>query len=146
MLDLGPEQRMTFHMNTRRLGRNGPSVSSIVLGCMGMSAFDSRREDSESIAAIHRAFDLGGTLIDTSDAYGPHTNEVLVGRVIAGKRDQVFPRHQVRLCPKSFQTRSDNRRWQPRLYQESHSRESTASWRRNDRPLLSTPRRSQHSH
>jgi aryl-alcohol dehydrogenase-like predicted oxidoreductase len=77
-------------MNTRRLGRNGPSVSSIGLDCMGMSAFYSGREDLESIAAIHRAFDLGVTLIDTSDAYGPHTNEVLVGRAIAGKRDQVF--------------------------------------------------------
>ena len=55
-------------MNTRRLGRNGPSVSSIGLGCMGMSALYSGRDDSESIATIHRAFDLGVTFIDTSDA------------------------------------------------------------------------------
>jgi Aldo/keto reductase family len=75
---------MSFHMNTRTLGKNGPTVSSIGLGCMGMSASYSGRDDAESIATIHRALDLGITLIDTSDAYGPHTNEVLVGRAIAG--------------------------------------------------------------
>jgi aryl-alcohol dehydrogenase-like predicted oxidoreductase len=88
--DFGSEQRMSFHMNTRTLGKNGPTVSSIGLGCMGMSASYSGRDDAESIATIHRALDLGITLIDTSDAYGPHTNEVLVGRAIAGRRHQVF--------------------------------------------------------
>ena len=82
--DFGSEQNMSFHMNTRTLGKNGPTVSSIGLGCMGMSASYSGRDDAESIATIHRALDLGITLIDTSDAYGPHTNEVLVGRAIAG--------------------------------------------------------------
>src|SRR5580698_4308963 len=88
--DFGSEQRMSFHMNIRTLGKNGPTVSSIGLGCMGMSASYSGRDDAESIATIHRALDLGITLIDTSDAYGPHTNEVLVGRAIAGRRHQVF--------------------------------------------------------
>lgn len=78
-------------MQTRTLGRNGPQVSALGLGCMGMSAFYGGREsDAESIAVIHHALDAGVNFLDTADMYGPHTNEVLVGRAIAGRRDEVF--------------------------------------------------------
>jgi aryl-alcohol dehydrogenase-like predicted oxidoreductase len=74
-------------MNTRKLGPL--HVSALGLGCMGMSDFYGPRDEAESIATIHRALELGITLLDTADMYGPFTNEELVGRAIAGKRDRV---------------------------------------------------------
>ena len=77
-------------MKRRLLGYEGPSVSAIGLGCMGMSQSYGAGDETESIATIHRALELGINLLDTADVYGPHTNEELVGRAIAGRRDQVF--------------------------------------------------------
>ncbi len=77
-------------MNTRTLGPHGPEVSAIGLGCMGMSAFYGAADEQEAQRTIHRALELGCNLLDTSDMYGPHTNERLVGRAIKGRREQVF--------------------------------------------------------
>ena len=76
-------------MRTRELGRSGLKVSSIGLGCMGMSQFYGVRDDVESIATIHAALDAGITLLDTADIYGPFINEQLVGQAIKGRRDEV---------------------------------------------------------
>ena len=77
-------------MHTRKLGANGPIVSAIGLGCMGMSEFYGARDDGESIATIHRALDLGVSFLDTADMYGPYINEELVGRAIKGRRNDAF--------------------------------------------------------
>jgi aryl-alcohol dehydrogenase-like predicted oxidoreductase len=77
-------------MKKRTLGPDGPEVSEIGLGCMGMSAFYGATDEDEAIATIQRALELGCTFLDTSDMYGPHTNEQLVGRAIADRREEVF--------------------------------------------------------
>jgi aryl-alcohol dehydrogenase-like predicted oxidoreductase len=76
-------------MLTRTLGLSNLTVSALGLGCMGMSEFYGAGDDTESIAVIHRALDAGCFFLDTADAYGPFTNEVLVGKAIAGRRDEV---------------------------------------------------------
>jgi aryl-alcohol dehydrogenase-like predicted oxidoreductase len=93
-------------VRTTTLGRNGPQVGVIGLGCMGMTAsydLETPRDDATSIGVIHRALDLGMTLIDTADAYGPYTNEELVGRALTdGRRDRAVLATKVGLVTDDF--------------------------------------------
>ena len=77
-------------LQKRQLGNNGPSVSAIGLGCMGMSEFYGQADDEQSIQTIHRTIDLGINFLDTADVYGPFTNERLVGRAIRDRRGEVI--------------------------------------------------------
>lgn len=77
-------------MKTRKLGTQGPAVSALGLGCMGMTGIYGEPDDMESIATIHRAIDLGINLIVTSDAYGSGSNEELIARALKGKRQEVL--------------------------------------------------------
>ncbi len=76
-------------VETRTLGSQGLEVSALGLGCMGMSEFYGAADEREAVATIHRALELGITFLDTADAYGPFKNERLVGKAVAGRRDQV---------------------------------------------------------
>ncbi|HEX3527296.1 MAG TPA: aldo/keto reductase [Thermoanaerobaculia bacterium] len=76
-------------LEKRKLGRQGLEVSAIGLGCMGMSMLYGPADETESIATIHRSIELGCTFLDTAEAYGPYTNEELLGRALQGRRDQV---------------------------------------------------------
>ncbi len=77
-------------MQTRTLGRDGPRVSALGLGCMGMSEFYGTHSDTESIATLHHALERGVSFFDTADAYGPYTNEELLGKALLGRRAEAF--------------------------------------------------------
>src|SRR5271166_6158679 len=77
-------------MNSTKMGRNGPTVFPLALGCMGMSGMYGPSDEAESIATIHAAIDRGVTLIDTGDFYGMGHNEMLIGRALEGRRDGVL--------------------------------------------------------
>jgi aryl-alcohol dehydrogenase-like predicted oxidoreductase len=92
-------------MKQRQLGRQGPAVSALGLGCMGMSEFYGPADEEEAVAVIHRALDLGINFLDTADVYGPFTNEVLVGKAIRGRR------HEVVLATKFGNVRGPDGAW-----------------------------------
>ena len=77
-------------MLQRRLGHDGPQVSALGLGCMGISEFYGATDETEALATLDLALERGVTLLDTADAYGPHHNEELLGRALRGRRERVF--------------------------------------------------------
>ena len=133
--------RYAAPVEQRTLGSSGIAVSAIGLGCMGMSWAYGAGDDAESIAVIHRALELGVTFLDTSDVYGPFTNEQLVGRALAGRRDELV------IATKAGLVVEDSRelRARPRRPARAHPRGlrglAAATRRRRDRPLLPAPRR-----
>ncbi|MEO7598331.1 MAG: aldo/keto reductase [Opitutus sp.] len=99
-------------MQTRTLGTGGPRVSAMGLGCMGMSDFYGGRDDAESLATLHHALDLGITMLDTADMYGPHHNEQLISKVLETRRSEVFiaTKFGIERDPKNPQVRGINGR------------------------------------
>ena len=131
-------------MDKRTLGPQGPEVSEIGLGCMGMSAFYGSSDEGECTRTIQRALELGCNFLDTSDMYGPHTNEELVGRAIAGRRDEYFLAtkfaHQDRDAGRTGR-RSRSIDGSPEYVRSACEASLQPARRRAHRPLLPAPRR-----
>src|SRR4051794_6038154 len=86
----GTAGRTVPRLRQRTLGAGGPAVAALGLGCMGMTGFYGKVDEAEALRTLERAVERGATFWDSSDAYGPHTNEQLLGRVLARHRPQVF--------------------------------------------------------
>ena len=128
-------------MQKRQLGSQGLEVSAIGLGCMGMSDFYGGRDEAEAVATLHRALELGVTMLDTADMYGVGSNEELVGRAIKGRRDGVV------IATKFGNVRAPDgkplgRQRQARLCPLGLRGQPAAAGGGGDRPLLPAPGRS----
>ena len=131
-------------MQQRKLGKNGPQVSALGLGCMGMSISYGEPNDEESIATMHRALELGVNLLVTSDAYGNGVNEELVGRAIKGRRDKFLLATKFgNLGLAGISAPAGSERRPPRLRAAGVRQVAPAPRRRRDRHLRPAPRRSQ---
>ena len=128
-------------MKTRKLGRSGLRVSAIGLGCMGMSEFYGATDETESIATIQRALDLGCTFLDTADMYGPYKNEELVGRAIKGRRKEVVLATKFGIVRDPEERDGAQHQRQAGLRAPGLRGQPQAPRRRRDRSLLPAPRR-----
>ena len=130
-------------MQKRSLGASGIDVGAIGLGCMGMSwgYSQSQTDDAESIRVVHRALELGCTMLDTADAYGPFTNEELVGRALAGRREQAVVATKCGLVVHDAATYDMRIDGTPEHIREGLRRVAAPARGRHDRPLLPAPRR-----
>ncbi len=142
MLSARCAEHRGHHASTRRLGSQGLTVSALGLGCMGMAQVYGASDDTESIATIHRALELGVNFFDTAEAYGPYTNEVLLGKALKGKRQQAVIADQVRFRP-DLEEPSRRRRQRPaRERVQGRQRKPATARHRLHRFVLSASRRS----
>ena len=136
-----PTQHTDLQLRTLGTGDHALQVAALGLGCMGMSEFYGTTDEGEAVATIHRALDLGVTLLDTADMYGPFTNEVLVGRAIADRRDQVVLATKFGNVRDAERLQLPRHRRQPGLRPPGLRRQPAAARPGSHRPLLPAPGR-----